>query len=190
MERVQIEKIKTGIIIVLGIIIVVGLIYIISDKTGNNVYNYNYNGNSDSNGNNQNQGENTTNPLLEDGEEIADDEQGELTSINYKELKSALNKGEKKFVFLGSEYCGWCLYQKPILKYIVYKYDVQINYLNVAEMTQDEADDMATLHDSLASFGTPTFIVIENKKVTVVDSGARGTKQMIQLLDENGFISD
>ena len=190
MEKEQLEKIKTGIIVLFGIIIVIGLIYIVSDKTSDNKYSTNTNTNTNSGSSSNNQEETTTNPLLEDGEELRDDEQGELTSMKYDEFKKALNNREKKFVFLGSEQCGWCLYQKPILKYLVYKYGVQINYLNVGEMTQEEGKDLATLHESLESFGTPTFVVIENKKVTVVDSGARGTQQMIQLLSNNGFISE
>lgn len=179
MKKKEIESLKTGAIIFLAIVVVIGIIYIVSDKVGNHEYSKN---------SQQQQSQQESNPLLEEGEEFKDSEQGELTSMTLAQLKSALSDKEKKFVFLGSEYCGWCNYQKPILKYLVYKYDVEINYLNVGEMTEDEFNTLSSLHEDLASFGTPTFLVLENGKITTVDSGARGTKAMISLLTQAGFI--
>lgn len=180
MKKKNIESLKTGAIIFLSIVVVIGIIYIVSDKVGNHEY-------SKTQSQGQSQGE-SSNPLLEDGEEIPDDEQAELTSMDVDGLKKAISNKSKAFVFLGSEYCGWCNYQKPILRYLVYKYNVQINYLNVGELTEDEYNTLASLHESLESFGTPTFLVVENGKITVVDSGARGTKAMVALLTDNGFI--
>lgn len=179
MKKKDIESLKTGAIIFLSIVVVIGIIYIVSDKVGNHEY---------SKGQQQQQQQEKENPLLEDGEEIKESEQADLTDMDIAGLKKAVSNKDKKFVFLGSEYCGWCNYQKPILKYLVYKYDVEINYLNVGEMNEDGQAYLASLHDDLASFGTPTFIVVENGKVTYVDSGARGTKPMISLLTEQGFI--
>ena len=167
---------------VFGIIIVIGLIFIVSNNTGNTDY----------------QGDNSTsqestedeNPLLEDGEVINEEDMGELTDISYSDLESMLNNKENKMVFLGSEYCGWCLYQKPILRKIVKDYDVEINYLNLANISEDDSNKLTSLHDDLASFGTPCFIVLENGSVTVVDQGARGTSDMVDFLKTNGFISE
>lgn len=182
----QVENLKTGIIVVLGIIVFIGGIYIASENSGDRSLDKSQN----NSGTTQQETSTDENPLLEEGEEITEEEQGELTSITYENLKSSLNKNEKKIVMLGTEWCGWCTYQKTILKYLVYKYNIEINYLNLENLSEDDKTDLANLHESLASFGTPTFIIIENGKVTVVETGARGTKSMIELLKNNGFINE
>lgn len=182
----QIENIKTGIIIAFGIIIVIGLIFIVSNNAGNTTYQASgTNSSSDSPS-----GSTDENPLLEDGEVITEDEQGELTDISYSDLEAMLSNNEKKIIFLGSEYCGWCIYQKPILKYIVKQYNIEINYLNLGTISQEDSSKLSGLHESLASFGTPCFLVIENGSVTVVEQGARGTTAMIDFFKTNGFISE
>lgn len=184
LTKKQIESLKTGVIVVFGIIIVIGLIFILSDNTGNNKYQSggNTNTSTDSSATDEN-------PLLEEGEVINDSDMGELTEIGYSELESFINKKEKQMVFLGSEYCGWCIYQKPILRKIVKDYDIQINYLNLGNVSEEDGNKISSLHTDLASFGTPCFIVVENGKVTVVDQGARGTSGMVEFLKTNGFIS-
>ena len=187
LTKKEIEKLKTGIIIVFGIIIVIGLIFILSNNTGNTTYQ----GGEGSNNNTSTDSSSTDeNPLLEEGEVITDSDMGELTEIGYSELETFIKKKEKQMVFLGSEYCGWCIYQKPILRKIVKDYNIEINYLNLGNISSDDSQKLANLHSDLAEFGTPCFIVVENGKVTVVDQGARGTSGMVSFLKTNGFISE
>lgn len=178
LTKKNIEDLKTGAIIVLGIIVILGIIYMISNNTGNNNYKYSTTSSSEST---------SSNPLLEDGEEISEEEQSDFYTITYSELEKALANNERKFIFIGSESCSWCTYQKPILRYLVYKYNAQIYYLNLSEISSEDYNSLTKLHDDLASFGTPTYIIIENGKVTTVDSGARGTQEMLSLLTTNGF---
>ena len=183
LTKKQIENLKTGIIILFGIIIVIGLIFIVSNNTGNNAY-------SCACDNTQTESSDDENPLLEEGEEITEEDMGELTDISYTDLESMIENHDKKIVMLGTEQCGWCLYQKPVLRKIVKDYDVEINYLNLGNLSSEESSKLSDLHEDLASFGTPTFIVLEDGKVTVVDSGARGTSAMVEFLKTNGFISE
>jgi len=177
------ENIKTGVIIVMGIIILIGAIFFISENTGNR------SGDKDPN-NSTSTEEVSDNPLLEEGEELKEEEQAELTSYTYDDLKNSLKNKEKKLVFLGSEYCGWCIYQKPILKALVYKYNIEINYLNVGEMTSEQGEELESLHENLEGFGTPTFLVLEDGKVSTIYEGARGTSGMTEILKNHGFISE
>lgn len=183
----QIENAKTGVIIVFGIIIVIGLIFIVSNNTGNNAYVGN-NGNSSSSS--QNESMISDNPLLEDGEEINEEDMGDLNAISFSDLESMIKKNSKEIVMLGTEHCTWCIYQKPILRKIVKDYNIRINYLNLENLTDEENAKLSKLHESLESYGTPTFIVLVDGKVTVVDSGARGTNAMVEFLKTNNLISE
>lgn len=184
LTKKQIENLKTGVIIVFGIIIVIGIIFIISNNTGNNSYSCICDNDS------QAESSDDVNPLLEEGEEIKEEDMGELTDISYTDLETMIKNHDKKIVMLGTEYCGWCLYQKPVLRKIVKDYDVEINYLNLGNLSSEESSKLSNLHEDLASFGTPTFIVLEEGEVTVVDSGARGTSAMIEFLKTNGFMNE
>lgn len=188
LTKKQIEDLKTGIIILLGIIIVIGLIFIVSNNAKDTTYMGN--NNSSTNDSSQAESENEKNPLLEEGEEITEEQQGELSNISYSDLESMIKNHDKKIIMLGTEQCGWCLYQKPILKKIVKEYSVEISYLNLGNLSSEESSKLTNLHEDLASFGTPTFIVLENGKVTIVDSGARGTSAMVDFLKTNGFINE
>lgn len=192
LTKKQIENLKTGVIIVFGIIIVIGLIFIVSNNTGNNTYTSSSNNGNNSNNSSSSQSGSSDeeNPLLEEGEEITEEDMAELTDISYTDLESMIKNHDKKIVMLGTEQCGWCLYQKPVLRKIVKDYDVEINYLNLGNLSSEESSKLSDLHEDLASFGTPTFIVVEDGEVTVVDSGARGTSAMVEFLKTNGFISE
>lgn len=188
LTKKQIENLKTGVIIVFGITIVIGLIFIVSNNTGNNTYISNNNGGSSSS--TSNESTNSDNPLLEEGEEINEEDMGKLTDVSYTDIESMIKNNSKEVVMLGTEHCSWCLYQKPILRKIVKDYNIKVNYLNLENMSEEESSKLSGLHEDLASFGTPTFIVLENGEVTVVDSGARGISAMVEFLKTNGFISE
>lgn len=177
------ETIKIVVAIVLGILVVVG-IFFISENVGDRS---NDKAPTTSNESYANDG---TNPLLDEGEVLNEEEQKELVSMSLDELKSAIDNNEKKFVMVGREGCGWCQYQKPLLKSVSYKYNLDIYYFNTDDLTTDDAwQEFRSLHDDLTSFGTPAFLIVNDGKIEKVDkTGARGTDAIVQLLQENGFV--
>lgn len=176
MKSEQREKIMTGVIIVLGILVFLGVVYVISEHTGDR--------SNDKTTSVQEEG----NPLLVDGEVLKEEEQKELRTMTMEDLENALSNNEKRIVMLGSESCYWCLQQKPILMSVAYQYDMDIDYLNVQTLTADNYSRLAELDSQLASFGTPTFIIVNEGKVVEVSVGATGTNGVIELLKNHNFI--
>lgn len=178
MTKDKIEKAKNGIIIFLVVLVFFGVIYLVSENTGDR--------GNDKNPTTSQQEE--KNPLLKEDEEIPENEMGDLTSISMNDLKNMLENNEKKVVMLGTDSCYWCVNQKPILQYVVYNYGVEINYLNLNEMTEDEYNELTTLHDDLQKFGTPAFIIVDGGNITTVSEGAMPTDTIVQFLKDNGIM--
>ncbi len=185
------ETLKTVAVIVLGILVVVG-IFFLSENVGDRSKDKNTNYSTSGSGSGSGGSANSENPLLVEGEELNEEEQKELVSISLEELKDAIHNQEKKFVMIGREGCGWCQYQKPILKSIAYKYDIDIYYFNTDNLTTSDAwNEFSSLHPDLQSFGTPAFAIVNNGAIEKVDkNGARGTDAILSLLKENGFVEE
>lgn len=186
MTKVNQDKAKNIALVVLGVIVFLFAGYFVSENTGDRSNDKApvANANMETSGS-------STNPLLAEGEVLPEEEAREIPSITYSEMKEAMENNEKRIIFLGASTCSWCNYQRPILEYVLYQYpDVNVYYLDVNTLTNEEYNDLTSLHESLAGFGTPTFIVFENGKVTSVDEGARGTSGIISMLTGYGFISE
>jgi len=177
LTKEQIKKIKTGLIIVLGLLVFFGATYFVSENIGDR-----------SKDKTKVEQKENTNPLLEEGEVLREEEQSELTAVTMNDLRGILESGDKKLVMLGTEECYWCIQQKPILKSIVYKYNVQIGYMDLSLLTSDEDAELRSLHESLQAFGTPTFIVVDQGKVVEVSVGGMTTSEVIGLLKQYEII--
>ena len=131
-----------------------------------------------------------SNPLLAEGEQIKSSEQRVLTEITFDGLKQALAAKEKQIVFLGQPSCGLCNYQKPVIQYVMYVYNVDTYYLDTSTLTNDTYNELVALNEGLKGFGTPTFIVIEDGKITNVEGGARGISATTEMLKKYNIISE
>jgi len=176
LQKEQIEKIKTGLIIVLSVLVFFGATYFISENVGDR--------SKDKEVVKQKNG----NPLLEEGEVLNEKEQSDLTAVTMSDLKGILENGDKKLIMLGTEDCYWCIQQKPILKSLVYKYSVEIGYMDLNLLTSDEDTELRGLHESLQAFGTPTFIVADQGSVVDVSVGGMTTTELTSLLKQYQMI--
>ncbi len=176
LTKEQIEKIKTGVIIVLGILVFFGATYFISENVGDR--------SKDKEVVEKEEG----NPLLEEGEVLKEEEQSDLTTVTMSDLRGFLENGDKKLVMLGTEGCYWCIQQKPILRSLVYKYNIEIGYLDLDLLTSDEDQELRSLHESLQAFGTPTFIIVDQGSVVEVSVGGMTTSEVTNLLKKYQII--
>lgn len=173
------EQIKTITIIVLAVLVFFGVTYMISENTGDRSKDKMMVEKTPSP---------TGNPLLEEGEVLKEEEQKELTSVSMEDVRNALKNNEKKAIMLGTDTCSWCIYQKPILKALAYRYDIEIGYLNLALLTSEENTELSSLHESLERFGTPTFIIIKDGVVDQVLIGGMTTRELEEILKQYEFI--
>lgn len=184
-----VKNILIGLLVVLGL---VGLFFVSEnvgdrsmDKDKTNISNNDTN-NTNSSSSDESEEEN---PLINDGESWTEEEEAELEEISFSEFKKVLKKKELTIIMFGSDGCYWCVNQKPVLKHAMYlNPEVNVKLIDVSKMTSSDSEYLADLHESLASFGTPTFIAVKDGKVTSVETGGRDLKGVEEMFKNMGAI--
>ena len=162
---------------ILGIVIVIVIAFIASDHIGDRSLDKNLP--STSTGKTE---EKEENPLLEDGQVLNEEEMKEIEEITYEDFQAYLKKKSTTVVMLGYDECYWCKLQKPILQNVMYEKEVDVKYLNVHKLTNEQLSEIIALHDDLKELGTPTFISVKSKKVQQVSPNAKTKTELIKML--------
>ncbi|MDD3241960.1 MAG: thioredoxin family protein [Bacilli bacterium] len=184
----NIDNIKNIAIIVLSIVVFVGLMFILSEQANNKSYGKGNTNTEDTTNNSSDDSSEDKNPLLADGEVIKEEEMKALTKIDWDKYMDYFEGKTKTIIFLGSDTCGWCVYQKPILQHVMFKYNIDVPYYDVSTMTNDQYTEIVKQNSELKGFGTPTFIFVSKGKITKVSPGAKSTADLVKLLKEESII--
>lgn len=109
-----------------------------------------------------------------------------FNTITYTEVEDLVNDSELNIIYWASPNCGFCVQFTPIVKKVANANGVAINYLNAAEVSNDEYGQfmslVSTFNESYATngLGTPSLVLVKDGKVVDVSVGA---------LSEDGFVS-
>lgn len=98
-------------------------------------------------------------------------------------------ENDETFVFvLGSSTCSACVTYKPVLEELIDNYDVEINYVEIDKVDQDEVAKLNTdfLDESLE--WTPTTYVVVEGEVVYEESNVIRYTDLITLFREHSFI--
>ena len=109
--------------------------------------------------------------------------------ILYQKQWNPLPSNEKSIIFIARPTCEYCAIQEPITRYLVYKYGLEINYLNTDEM---EADDQNKLTKSSDIFkdgvSTPTTLIVQNDEVVDAVIGLMDLEHYTKFFKDYGLI--
>jgi len=123
-----------------------------------------------------------------------------INFINYSEYKDLIRNNETNIIVIGQTGCSHCTAFKPALNSVAGDYKLTINYLNLAELTQEENqnffeslekiqyNDPEFLEDG--SFGTPLTLIVKNGKVYDYISGQRTISQLVREFTKAGLIKE
>ena len=123
-----------------------------------------------------------------------------ITFINYSEYKDLIRNEGTNIIVVGKTGCGYCTALKPALNSVAEDYELTINYLNLAELTEEENqnffdsltkikyNDPEYLEDG--SFGTPLTLIVKNGKVKHYISGQRTISQLVREFTKAGLIKE
>lgn len=173
------KDVVQGIMITFGVVVVLAGLFIISENTGDR--------SNDKTANKQ-QETTQTNSLLEEGQVLDEERMKPTESISMDDFKSLIKKKTTTVVMLAQDGCYWCQQQKPILESLMYEYNLDVKYLDVNKITEEEYDYLVGLHEDLENFGTPTFISIQNKKVRLVSENAKNRTGLVKMFADMGII--
>lgn len=121
--------------------------------------------------------------------EISDDERVEAKSITIDDYLGLYSASENSIVLLSRPSCQYCKIAMPILENIIYKYNVEINYVNLDSITDD---DKTSLFNSNSYFSdgisTPLLLVVGKNTITDKVEGLITSESYQAFFKEYGFM--
>ena len=165
------ENIKTAIIVILVLVIVIGGSFFLSFiGTDSTVFK-------------------TTGESNLTEESIPRDEQSELTMIDIDQYLSLKSGGNLSIVYIARPTCGYCQEQEPIVKNLVYLYNIKVNYLNTDELDEAGFDKLIQSDEYFAEgFGTPLIILVKDNQIVDIAEGYHSKSELVEFLQNNGLI--
>lgn len=110
------------------------------------------------------------------------------TEITFKKLNTMVENKESFILFIGAESCTHCKTYKGTLKQVIQDYNVQVYYIDVDALSNDENSELKTI----ASYtGTPTTVFIEKGKEKSAYNriiGDHNYDYIVNKFQNNGYI--
>ena len=143
-----------------------------------------------------------TDKVMEDGqtivtnaqkesEAVKDEEKKEFTQINVDKYLEYYAGEENKIILVARPTCHYCQIAEPILKNISFKYNIEINYLNTDEFSDDDQTKFINSDDTFKDgFGTPFLLIVSNNKIVSSVNGLTDEDHYISFFKTNGFINE
>lgn len=143
-----------------------------------------------------------TDKVMEDGqtivtnaqkesEAVKDDEKKEFTQINVDKYLEYYAGEENKIILVARPTCHYCQIAEPILQNISFKYNIEINYLNTDEFSDDDQTKFINSDDTFKDgFGTPFLLIVSNNKIVSSVNGLTDEDHYISFFKTNGFINE
>lgn len=127
-------------------------------------------------------------PELKECGSCKEEEKG-LTEISASEYKELLNGEEVSLIYIASPTCGYCAQQEPIMKQLVNKYDVTVNYLNISAVTSAESTEIYNSYSAkqvadyqLEGVRTPTILLVQGGKVVDMNLGSMSLDNLVAFI--------
>ena len=125
--------------------------------------------------------------FLQENNIIAEDAQLLLNYIGYDEYEKLLNNKENSVVVVGQSTCGYCVQSKIILNKIAEEKNVEINYLNISYLTEEEGSELEASLDYFEEeqWGTPLMLIVKDGKLVDIIEQLVTEDEYIEFLEEN-----
>ena len=180
MDSKKKEQIKNATIIILVLVIVFGGSFLASEMT--------FDKSKSNNTTTTNKQENNT---TSNGDEISEDKQAELNSIDIDKYLSLKKGSDKAIIYISRPTCHYCQQEDPIIKNIVYETKITVNYLNTDELDDDGNSKLIKSDDYFSDgYGTPLLLVVQKNKIVDKLEGLTSKENIVSFFKENGFISE
>lgn len=126
-----------------------------------------------------------------ESEAVKDDEKKEFTQINVDKYLEYYAGKENKIILVARPTCHYCQIAEPILQNISFKYNIEINYLNTDEFSDDDQTKFVNSDDTFKDgFGTPFLLIVSNNKIVSSVNGLTDEDHYISFFKTNGFINE
>ncbi len=119
---------------------------------------------------------------------------GILSSVQKQKIVDSFNKSfeskTEEIVYLGRPDCSHCIAFKPVLQKVIADYNLSYLDINTDEVGEKRLNlILEKLEMDSETFGTPTTVIVKNKKVVETIIGEVSEEDLIKVLKENKVIS-
>lgn len=133
------------------------------------------------------------NEVLEDDATYKPEEN--LAFIDFTKYKEIIDSKENSVIVIGQTTCSHCIAVKPVLSHVAGTYDIEINYLNLTEMTGEEQQELIKNlkdlgYENAENLGTPLTIVVKDSKIVGTIEGGNPTSYFVRQFKKLGIINE
>ena len=123
--------------------------------------------------------------------EVSDEERKEMTKITVDQYLELYKADRYSVVLLSKDTCSYCQLAIPILENIVYNYDADIKYIDVASMSEDDVYNLVKSDDVFnEGYGTPFLMVVGQNEIKDNIDGLSTKDGYIEFLKKYKFIGE
>ncbi len=119
---------------------------------------------------------------------ISKDYKVTFKDINYNEYSNLIKSKSRSIIVIGQTGCPACQAAVPDLASISKEYNVEINYLNLTNLGDDEEAFFNSLDVFSNGLATPFTIIVEKGKVIDSKEGYIGKDDFVTMFKDNGLI--
>ena len=179
-KEVKNNNIVKIVAIIIVLILFFAIVFIVSNKVSKGEYTKESSGNTT-----------ITDDVASESANIKEDEMGELTAIDIDEYLDIKADSEYAVIYIGRPTCSHCAVQLPIMKYMVYKYGVTINYLNTDELDDDGFSKLQKSDDYFSEgWGTPLILIVKDDKIVDKSAGETSIEDLTDMFKKYNLISE
>lgn len=121
--------------------------------------------------------------------EVSDDERTKPTAISMDEYLEAYQNEENTVVLFSRDTCEYCKLATPILENIIYEGHVDLKYIDLATLSDEDKNTLATSDDYFSEgISTPLLVVVGNGSIVDTVEGLVTKEDYIAFFQEYGFM--
>ena len=114
---------------------------------------------------------------------------GKLNTMDYYYFEALTNVSkENTIVYLGSATCSWCNKFKPILEEIISENNLEVVYIDLSTVSNEEYKKITNTVGKNNFSGTPTTLIMNGNKVIDALQGYNEKEETVEFFKTNGFI--
>lgn len=124
-----------------------------------------------------------------ESEAVSEDEMKDFVSININDYLDMKASDDKSIVLVARPTCHYCQIAEPILHKVAKEYDLDINYLNTDDFSQDDQTTFVKSDESFSEgYGTPMLLIVGSDSIIDRINGLTDHDHYVELLKNNGFV--
>ena len=125
----------------------------------------------------------------QESQKVTDEEKKEFPQINMDTYLEYYSGEEMKIVLLARPTCTYCQIAEPIIQKIAKDYNLNIDYLNTDEFSEDDQQRLMNSDEFFKEgYGTPVLLIVGQNKIIDKVDGLTDTAHYIDFFKKYEFI--